>query len=364
MTPFQEPAPPIAVKDPGEDPLPWRDDSEYDNLAYADAWKKWLFATGYRADGTGWRGIYRNMNKWSPYPICGYKTVNWVDIGPAGTIGPGQSSGRWSVEWKTLYLHTAATGNYSVTAECIGDSQTFLYVDGRKILDGSSSFGWAGDTGTVQFVQGQEYQVMLRNLHNASGGGSGGQNLEIKQAGVTQDGATGPFGIFRAMNIPVYDDIVDNKDDWLDDHNVWTEKKQQYDTYLTNYAQYRLQLQQWLDDMNSYASDVAHYNEQMNEWAVLHANWEQANAVYQQWLAIKRQIEDANASVAFYRDARSAWCTLVRAETNPIGVLWNGPSGPFQDWSGNPANFPSGPVWEAYAWFIDPSHAIPEAVLR
>jgi len=114
----------------------------------------------------------------------------------------------------------------------------------------------------------------------------------------------------------------------------------------------------WQD--SQYAYD--RYLQDLGAYHTQHAAWEVRRDAHDDWIRQVGGIADLRASAQQYQLDRDSWVALVNSVANEPGVSWPGdPSVVRTTQTEIAAIAPRLPIWEAYLWFRDSAHHIPEA---
>ncbi|MFU8853670.1 glycoside hydrolase family 3 C-terminal domain-containing protein [Micromonospora sp. SL1-18] len=120
--------------------------------------------------GNGLLGRYYNNENRSGSPVLTRTDPNidftWGTGNNAVSPGPGVNATHWSAEW-TGTLTAAETGVYTFTLN--SDDGSWLYLDGKLVIDNGGNHGPRTRKGTISLVAGQKYQLKV-DYFNAIGG--------------------------------------------------------------------------------------------------------------------------------------------------------------------------------------------------
>jgi hypothetical protein len=98
-------------------------------------------------------------------------------------------------------------------------------------------------------------------------------------------------------------------------------------------------------------------------YAARHADWAAKKIAWDRWRDENAAIIALKEQARQYLEERASWISLVISEANQPGVSWTGDEVVGKDTAAEFREItPQLPIWEAYAWFVDPAHDIAAAV--
>ncbi len=96
-------------------------------------------------------------------------------------------------------------------------------------------------------------------------------------------------------------------------------------------------------------------------YAAQEAAWQAADGAWQAWLAVNAALIAERAAGAQALSERAAWIAGVLGQSARGAVSWSADPQCQCATAAAIGALPQLPIWQAYLWFIDPSHAIPAA---
>ncbi len=117
---------------------------------------------------------------------------------------------------------------------------------------------------------------------------------------------------------------------------------------------------------DAYQASLAAYDQAVEAaaaWQAQDAAWQAATSAFQAWSTAHAQLLAQQAAGLDAAQAEATWVAQVLAQTVQQAVSWSGdPLCTVSTLEGITALQPQLPIWQAYAWFIDPANGVGQAL--